>query len=54
MPALLLAILRSIPDRHRDDGRRFDLATVLLYFILSLVAGAHSYRQADKFIRIHL
>jgi hypothetical protein len=54
MPASLLEVLRAIPDRRRDEGKRFDLATVLLYAILSMVAGANSYRQMHEFIRIHL
>src|SRR5271166_4097822 len=54
MPASLLEVLRTIPDRRRDEGKRFDLATVLLYAILSMVAGANSYRQMHEFIRIHL
>jgi hypothetical protein len=53
MPASLLEILRSIPDRRRAEGKRFDLATVLLYSILGMVAGANSYRQMHEFIRIH-
>ncbi len=36
------------------EGKRFDLATVLLYAILGMVAGANSYRQMHEFIRIHL
>jgi hypothetical protein len=52
--ASLLEILRSIPDRRRDEGKRFDLAAVLLYSILGMVAGANSYRQIHEFIRIHL
>ena len=54
MPASLLEILRSIPDHRRAEGKRFDLATVLLYAILGMVAGANSYRQMHEFIRIHL
>ena len=54
MPASLLEVLRTIPDHRRDEGKRFDLATVLLYAILSMVAGANSYRQMHEFIRIHL
>ena len=38
MPASLLEVLRTIADRRRDEGKRFDLATVLLYAILSMVA----------------
>ena len=54
MPASLLEILRSIPDHRRREGKRFDLPTVLLYSIISMVAGANSYRQMHEFIRIHL
>ena len=53
MAASLLEILRSMPDRRRAQGKRFDLATVLLYTILGMVAGANSYRQMHEFIRIH-
>jgi hypothetical protein len=54
MPASLLEVLRALPDRRRAEGKRFDLATVLLYSILGMVAGANSYRQMHEFIRIHL
>ena len=53
MPVSLLEVLRSIPDHRRREGKRFDLATVLLYAILAMVAGANSYRQMHEFIRIH-
>jgi hypothetical protein len=53
MAASLLEILRAIPDRRRAEGKRFDLATVLLYSILGMIAGANSYRQMHEFIRIH-
>ena len=49
----LLEALRSIPDRRRAEGKRFDLASVLLYTILGMVAGANSYRQMHEFIRVH-
>ncbi|MBG0797433.1 transposase family protein [Methylocystis sp. L43] len=54
MQASLLEILREIPDHRRREGKRFDLATVLLYSILAMVAGANSYRQMHEFIRAHL
>ena len=54
MPASLLETLRSIPDHRRKEGKRFELSTVLLYAVLSMVAGANSYRQMHEFIRIHL
>ena len=53
MAAALLELLRSIPDRRRAEGKRFDLATVLLYSILGMVAEANSYRQMHEFICIH-
>ena len=53
MAPSLLEILRSIPDRRRAEGKRFDLATVLLYTILGMVAGANSYRQMHEFIHVH-
>ena len=54
MPVSLLEVLRSIPDHRRPEGKRFDLAAVLLYAILGMIAGANSYRQMHEFIRIHL
>lgn len=53
MHGALLEILREIPDRRRAEGKRFDLATILLYAILAMVGGANSYRQMHEFIRIH-
>jgi hypothetical protein len=54
MQMALLEILGTIPDHRRAEGKRFDLATVLLYGILGMVAGANSYRQMHEFIRVHL
>jgi len=54
MQVSLLEILRTIPDHRRAEGKRFDLATALLYAILGMVAGANSYRQMHEFIRVHL
>lgn len=54
MQGTLLGILQTIPDHRREEGKRYDLATVLLFTIVSMVAGANSYRQAHDFIRIHL
>ena len=53
MSPSLLEVLRSIPDHRRAEGKRFDLAAVLLYAILGMVAGANSYRQMHEFIRVH-
>jgi hypothetical protein len=49
----LLDILRAIPDHRRAEGKRFDLATVLLYVVIGMIAGANSYRQMHEFIRVH-
>ena len=54
MQTSLLEILRTVPDHRRAEGKRFDLATVLLYAILGMIAGANSYRQMHEFIRVHL
>jgi DDE family transposase len=54
MKPSLLEILREIPDHRRAEGTRFELATVLLYAILAMVAGANSYRQIHEFIDVHL
>ena len=37
----------------RAEGKRFDLATVLLHAILGMVAGANSYGQMHEFIRVY-
>ena len=39
--AFVREALRSIPDHRRAEGKRFDLATVLLYAVLGMVAGAN-------------
>jgi hypothetical protein len=53
MALSLLEIFRAIPDRRRAEGKRFDLATVLLYVVVGMIAGANSYRQMHEFIRVH-
>ncbi|WP_106078244.1 transposase family protein [Chromobacterium amazonense] len=42
---LTFAILSSIPDHRRGQGRLFDLPHVLLCSILAVLAGADSYRS---------
>ena len=53
MAVSLLEILRSVPDHRRREGLRFELATVVLYAILGMVAGANSYRQLHEFVNAH-
>lgn len=50
---MLLDYLREIPDHRRGQGRRFDLAGVLLVAILALLSGAHSYRSIHTFADTH-
>src|SRR3954467_2846459 len=53
MAASLLEILRAIPDHRRAEGKRYELGAVVFCSILGMVAGANSYRQMPKFIRVH-
>jgi hypothetical protein len=53
MTLSLLEIFRAVEDRRRAEGKRFDLATVLLYSVIGMIAGANSYRQMHEFIRVH-
>src|SRR6266404_273807 len=50
---MLLDYLREVPDHRRGQGRRFDLAGVLMVAILALLSGAHSYRSIHTFADIH-
>jgi len=50
MQASLPEILRVIRDRSSAEGLRFDLAIVLVYFILGAVASDNVRRQPDEFI----
>jgi len=47
---LNLAILSTIPDHRRGQGRLFDLPHVLLCSILAVLSGADSYRSIYRFI----
>jgi len=50
----LLSLLSEIPDPRRRQGQRYSHVSVLLFSILSMVAGARSYRQIHGFIAVHL
>lgn len=54
MSADLLTVLAEIPDPRRREGKIYPLASVLLFTILGMLAGAHSYRRIHSFIKIHL
>lgn len=46
-------MLNTIRDHRRGQGRRFDLAHILLFSITALLSGADSYRKIHLFIDIH-
>jgi hypothetical protein len=50
---MLLDYLREIPDHRRGQGRRFELAGVLMAAILALLSGAYSYRSIHTFMDTH-
>jgi len=50
---MLLDYVREIPDQRRGQGRRYDVAGVLLVTILVLLSVAHSYRTIHTFFDIH-
>ncbi len=40
----LLALLATIPDPRRAEGKLYGLPPVLLFSIFAIVSGANSYR----------
>lgn len=50
---MLLEYLRKIPDFRRSQGRRYDLASILLVAILASISGANSYRDIKIFCKTH-
>lgn len=50
----ILSILSAIPDHRRPQGRRFALAPLILFTLLSMLANARSYRQMAEFMQTHL
>ena len=49
----LLAALQQIPDPRRRQGQRYNLAHLLLFAVLAILAGATSYRGMRVFITVH-
>lgn len=54
MSSVLLTLFSELPDPRRDQGKMYPLAPILLFTVLSMLAGARSYRQVHAFIRTHL
>ena len=48
-----LAILATIHDPRRAEGKLYQLPYVLLFCILAIVSGANSYRGIGTFIKVH-
>lgn len=51
---MLLDHLKLVEDHRRGQGRRYDLAHVLLFTVMALLSGATSYRDIASFIETHL
>lgn len=54
MPSMLLSLFSQVSDPRRGQGKIYPLAPILLFTVLSMLAGARSYRQVHAFIRTHL
>src|SRR5450432_2713658 len=54
MPSMLLSLFSQVSDPRRDQGKIYPLASILLFTVLGMLAGARSYRQVHAFIRAHL
>lgn len=50
---MLLDILKAIPETREVYARQYDLAHLLLFSILAVTSGSHSYRMIDIFIKTH-
>jgi predicted transposase YbfD/YdcC len=46
-------LLNTIKDHRRGQGKRYDLAHVLLFSIMALLSNADSYRKIHNFIDTH-
>jgi hypothetical protein len=48
-----LALLATIPDPRRAEGKLYRLPHVLLFSIFALVSGANSYRGVQTYFKAH-
>jgi hypothetical protein len=51
---ILLSHLSAIDDPRRREGRRFELAYLLLFTLLAIISGANSYRAITRFMQVRL
>ena len=49
----LLALLATIPDPRRAEGKLYQLRHVLLFSIFAIVSGANSYRSLQTYFKVH-
>jgi len=49
-----LALLATIPDPRRAEGKLYRLPHVLLFAIFAIVSGANSYRGIQTYFKAHL
>ncbi len=54
MPSALLPLFSQVSDPRRGQGKMYELAPILLFTVLAMLAGAVSYRQVYAFIHSHL
>jgi hypothetical protein len=50
----LIKLLADLPDSRRGQGQRYQLNYVLVSSVLSILCGARSYRDIQRFIKVHL
>ncbi len=49
----LIKLLSDLPDARRGQGRRYELNLIIVCSILSILAGARSYRDIHRFIKVN-
>lgn len=50
----LIKLFEDLPDARRGQGQRYQLSYVLVSSVLSILCGARSYRDIQRFIKVHL
>ena len=48
---MLFELLKEIKDERREQGRKYQLAEILMCSILAIISGAYSYRKIHTFIK---
>ena len=50
----LIKLFEDLPDLRRKQGQRYALNHILVSSVLSILCGARSYRDIQRFIKVHL